>query len=197
MKRLYLDELKEGLPGISKTVGAFLVEAAVVCLTAQNHKPGVLIRLSGNYEVTFELFWRDEMTEQIRKTWKDEKEAAEYGASAIAILVLLALTKFVISERGVQMGVADYLLTTRENNANLSNLKSPSAHLEVSGIWKEHPKNTINMRLNAKKKQVKQAIEAGETVLIVVTEFGIPKAKIKWYNYEHHEDHARHGDGIL
>lgn len=190
MNQLHLDVLKEGLPGISKTVGAFLVEAAIVCLTDHGHTSGVVIHLGGDYETVFKLSWKDAITEQVRKTWKDKKEAAEYGASAIAILVLLALTKFMISERGVQMGVADYLLTTKENKANLSNLKSPIAHLEVSGIWKEHSKNSINMRLNAKEKQVKQAIEAGETILIIVTEFGIPKAKIKWYNYEHHEDHA-------
>lgn len=60
------------------------------------------------------------------------------------------------------------------------------AHLEVSGIWQEKPGNTINMRLRDKRKQVKTAIDRGETVFIIVTEFGIPKTKIKWYNYEHH-----------
>lgn len=186
MKDLHLDTLKEGLPGVTKTVGSFLAEAAALCLESNGHQSGLTIQLGGDVETSFQLFWTDVVTEQVKKTWKDKNESSEYGATAIAILVLLGLTDFIISERGIQTGTADYLLTTKENNSNLQNLKPPIAHLEVSGIWGEKPGNTINVRLRDKKKQVKAAIDRGETVFIIVTEFGIPKTKIKWYNYEHY-----------
>ena len=60
MRKLNLDILKEGVPGFSKTMGAFLAEAALVCLEENNHKSGVLLEVMGEYtETILKLFGRE------------------------------------------------------------------------------------------------------------------------------------------
>ena len=57
MRQLNLDILKQGLPGFSKTIGAYLAEAALVCLEENKHQSGVLIEITGDFQETFEIIW--------------------------------------------------------------------------------------------------------------------------------------------
>ncbi len=43
MNKLKLDELKNGLPGVSKNIAAFLVEAAVICLDQNGYRSGLIV----------------------------------------------------------------------------------------------------------------------------------------------------------
>ncbi|MBI4645081.1 MAG: hypothetical protein HY738_00435 [Bacteroidia bacterium] len=68
MQNLDLDQIKEGLPGISPIFGSFLSEASLVCLDSQCHKCGVGLAIYGAYEDKYSLIWTDQITEQIKAT---------------------------------------------------------------------------------------------------------------------------------
>ena len=154
--------------GLSAAFGTFLAEGAMVCLELNNHSGEVILQVTGHFEKQFKLIWTDKLTESVKGSWKDKKEATEYGATAIALLVVSELTDYDFFERSI--GGTDYILENKENPTEFS-------YLEISGLWKEGVGNTINMRVNLKKKQVKKAVEKHSTY-IIVTEFGVPKTKI-------------------
>lgn len=139
MRKLNLDNLKLGQPGLSKIMANLLVEATIVCLILNGHQSGVTLKVTGDIEEDFQLFWSDRITDQKIKTWRDQKEAVEYGASAIAILLIFVLEGLVIKERLSQDEIADYSLRTVLS-------EDRKGHLEVSGIWQETKSNTENGR---------------------------------------------------
>ena len=177
MKELHLNRLKEGLPGITAAIGAYLAEAAAYCLDAQGHQSGVILKVVGEYEEEFALIWTDVVDEQVKRAWADEVEATEYAATAIAILLILELTELLISQRSNQTNRTDYFLIDK----NQSHSHPPKAFLEVSGIFHEKPSNTIQMRLRTKKKNIDKIPNRREVTYIVIVEFLIPKAKMIIY----------------
>jgi len=173
MRKLNLDQLKEGLPGVTKSFGAFLAEAAMYCLEENGHQGTVQLKVTGHFEETFELIWTDKVTEDVKSTWYDVKEATEYAATAIAMLIIPVLTDFDLFKR--TRGGTDYVLGKTKSTAQNSPLDI--SYLEISGLWKEASNNTINMRVNLKKKQVKRTVIDAPS-FIVVTAFNLPKTKI-------------------
>ncbi|MEM8527650.1 MAG: hypothetical protein AAGG68_23615 [Bacteroidota bacterium] len=170
MKQIDLDQLKLGQKGITPTIAAFLVEATIFCLVESGHASGTVLKVTGDFEEEVEVHWSGELTEQMRRSWKDQREVTEYGATAIAALLLAALTNYEIISRADQGEGADYFIGIPET-------VEIKAVLEVSGIWKENSKNTLNVRVNRK---IRQLIERQTKLpsFIIVTEFGEPKAKI-------------------
>ena len=151
MKNLYLDNLKDGVSGITNAIGTFLAEAAAYCLDAQGHQPGVILKVIGDFEGEFSLHWTAVIDDKVKKAWADEKEATEYAATAIAILLIQELTDFYITKRLRQEDRADYFLEKR----NIITRNTSGALLEVSGIFEEHVQNTINARVRIKKENIR------------------------------------------
>ncbi|MBK8565832.1 MAG: hypothetical protein IPN76_21440 [Saprospiraceae bacterium] len=177
MRTLDLDDLKKGkLLGLSKNVGAFLAEAAIVCLHLNGHQNGALLKVTGAYQLDFQLIWKDDPDSDTLKNWRDLNETVEYGASAIALLLIDELTEFTFSTRAVQLGLADYMLSKKGSSFGFED-ENPAAYLEVSGILNESPVNTIDMRLNIKEKKLGNKSE-NAPIFIVIAEFSAPKAKI-------------------
>lgn len=175
MRRLNLDQLKKGQPGISESAGLFLSEAGAYCLMKNGHQRGVELYISGVEEEKLKVYWSQVLTEQMRKTWGDGEEATEYGAMGIAVLLVLKLTKYKILGRLVKGDRTDYLLGN-ENDSN-----NPVAKMEVSGILKADSNNSINKRVGIKKRQVGKIKDRAYPVYIAVTEFGQPAAKFLIY----------------
>ena len=96
---LDLNELANGLPGITPTLGGALAEAAAVCLTSQGHRQGVHLRIVGYVNDTHSLVWPD-VSEQTLRTWADSQEATEYGATAVAVLLIKLETGYLALEEG-------------------------------------------------------------------------------------------------
>lgn len=179
MKRLYLEDLTNGnIKGLSKNVSAFLFEAAIVALYLNSHEPGVVLHIEGSFQESFQVYWKITPTQSILKNWNDKKETVEYASTAIAFLLLDKLTDYYFFGRAAQDETADYLLTKKENPGNFED-GNPFAYLEVSGIWKETPGNTLNMRFNFKKRQLERQNPHNFPNVIVIAEFSIPKAKIE------------------
>ena len=176
MRKLELNILQNGLPGISKAMGAFLAEAAMVCLEKNGHRSGVELIVKGDFQEAFEVVWSDKVDTIIEGTWNDLKEVTEFGATGLALLLISKLTEFQIFERSKGDSFDFYLKKSQLNNLQ-AGIEENLALLEISGIFKEKKGNTVNMRVNIKKKQL-QNIPFDFELYIVVTEFSVPKAKI-------------------
>jgi len=121
----------------------------------------------------YEIVWTGKVTEQIKKTWNDTQEMTEYGASGVAILLILKLTKYTVIERSRKGTGFDYWLGDKNSLLPFQS----SARLEVSGILKGD--NTIfNSRVKQKLKQTFPTDSTNLPAYVVVVEFGLPKAKM-------------------
>lgn len=178
MKKLDLDELKTGIPVVSKKIGAFLVEAAAICLYLNGYESGVELKVEGEIEETLTVEWNDKITDDVLNSWNDVKEATEFGATALAILILLKYTDFTHIIRAYQGTGIDYWLGIGEHTSGTLPKDNIKGRLEISGILKESKSNTLNMRINQKIKQAKKTDDTKLPVYIVVVEFSQPKAKI-------------------
>lgn len=175
MERINLYQLAAQATGISKTVGEFLAEAAQVCLETQGHQSGTIIKIIGLHDEKVVLEWEKTLEAETLLSWKDFKEATEYGATAIALLIILHFENYNFVERLPQHSIGDYFL----KKTDLDNIeKTDEAFLEISGIFKETQQNAINLRINQKKKQLSNKPISELNVLIAVVEFSKPKAKI-------------------
>ena len=59
MSILNLDKLQEGVPGITPIVGAFCMEAAMVCLVRGGHSSGVILIVQGDFELKLKIVWKE------------------------------------------------------------------------------------------------------------------------------------------
>ena len=101
MRELNLDILKEGLPGITRATGIYLHEAILVALAKNGHRSGVLLKVEGEFETELSLIWKEDVGKAILNIWKNERDAANYGAVGIALLLMTALSRFISFELGI------------------------------------------------------------------------------------------------
>ena len=111
-------------------------------------------------------------------SWNDAREATEFGATALTILLLLKCTDFTYFIRAYQGTGIDYWLGKGTYTGNVLPTKKRKGRLEISGILKETKSNSINMRIAQKKRQSKKTDNTKLPVYIAVVEFSLPKAKI-------------------
>jgi hypothetical protein len=110
VSKLHLDKLKGGIYGISRTYGAFLAEAIAVCLISAGHKSSVNIKVEGDFDAEFELEWQEEIGAAELSSWRDLKEATEYAAMGLAILLISVLTTYGMFQRNEQGEDADFTM---------------------------------------------------------------------------------------
>jgi hypothetical protein len=122
--------------------------------------------------------WQDEITDEILSSWNDAREATEFGATALAILLLVKNTDFQHFIRAYQGTGIDYWLGKSRYNKKELPFTSRDGRLEISGILKESKGNTLNMRVTQKKKQAKRTDDTKLPVYIIVVEFSHPRAKV-------------------
>lgn len=171
---LALQQLSEGLPGITPEVGAALIQACTVCLHDRGHQDEVVLTIRGIHSRTFILRWRpQDVTDQVRRTWNDLQEATEDGAACLACLLVLKLTEFTVIERSRKKTGFDYWLG-HDNDTQLFNR---DGRLEVSGILKGTDAD-INKRVKMKINQTSRTAHLGLPALAVVIEFGNPVAHV-------------------
>ena len=178
MKKLKLDQLKKGTLGITKVVGAYLAQATAYFLELNGHKSGVVLEVDGIFQDKFELTWTDEIDDQVKRSWRDNLEATEYGAVGIAALLSESLLNLSIVERSYIGTRVDYILGQSSDDDRPFVVK---ARLEVSGIGKETAGNSIDQRIKVKLNQIKKSEDHSLPAYVIVVEFGLPRAKIIEY----------------
>lgn len=178
VSKLHIDKLKGGISGISRTYGTFLAEAIAVCMTSAGHESPVKLKVEGDFDAEFELEWQEEIGAAELSSWRDMKEATEYAAMGLAVLLISVLTIYGLFQRNEQGEDADFTMQ-KVSDANIALYDNvQKAHLEVSGIFAESLTNTVNMRISAKTKGLEKRVMPSLPVFIAIIEFSIPKAKI-------------------
>lgn len=171
---IILDELNNGLPGITKSWGSWLSEACKACFDNQEHVSGVKIIVEGIADTEYKVIWAGaEITEQVKRSWNDTQEMTEYGACGVAILLVLKLTEYTVIERSHKGTGFDYWLGDKDSEIPFQN----SARLEISGILKGN-KKLLQTRVRQKLKQTLPTDASNLPAFVVVVEFGEPRAAV-------------------
>lgn len=172
-KSMSLAALSEGMPGLTAACGQAMAEAAAVCLESRSHQPGVLLVCAGLVLEHLRVEWLP-VDDQSWRTHADMQEATEWGACAVAILVVKELTGMVVIERSKKGTGFDYWLGTKDYEG-LPFEGTP--RLEVSGIL-NGTRSQINSRMRQKKEQIGRSdhLAAG---FVAVVEFGTPIACVE------------------
>ena len=178
MRILNLDLLQEGLPGITPIVGACCMEAALVCLKKLGHSSGVLLKVEGDMDMEVKIIWTEELNPHAFSSWAEESNATNYAAMGISFLLVKELLNFSIFEESRYGTGIDYWMGKGELQEKKPTFFKKEARLEISGIYKESSSNTINMRINQKKKQITPSDNTELPGWVIVVEFSTPKSKI-------------------
>ena len=83
MRKINLNQLKQGIPGITVAYGEFLWETLAYCLVKMGHESSVYLKVLGNKEVKIELTWSGKLNKEVAATYNDELDLAEYAATAL------------------------------------------------------------------------------------------------------------------
>jgi hypothetical protein len=168
------DSLRVGKLGLSAGYGTFLAEGAAVCLYKNHHHSPSDLVLTLDASAIATLLW-NEVGSELDATWADLKEAAEYGAYAVAIVVCLQATNLTRVERCAQEGTGiDIWLT---NNRDDRGIFQHSARLEVSGIL-QGDQRRIAARLKDKLNQTKKSDDTEVPAYVAIVEFGSPEMRM-------------------
>lgn len=178
MRILNLNILQNGLPGITPVIGAFYMEAAIVSLMKKGFQSGVKLKIDGAFTEIFILEWETNLTPLQLNSWKEENHYHSAGAVALSLLLIKELLGFTIFEEGTIGTGIDYWLGKEEKIDEFNPFFKKLARLEISGIGKATSKNSVNMRINKKKKQIAQSDSTKLEGWISVVEFSTPKTKI-------------------
>jgi len=152
-----------------------MAEAALVCFDNQNHKEVISIKIEGAIadDLCFQL---EKVTERIKDNWRDLEEATEYGATCIAIWIILKFTKYQVVQRSPKKTGFDYWLDFQDSEYPFQN----RAKLEISGILKG-TKSQLKRRLKEKIKQTKRYETNSLPTYVIVIKFDEPIAKTFYY----------------
>ena len=189
---LDLSELDtDDIPGVDRHKGNDLARAAVVCLEAQNHQPGVRLTVRWMSGKSYPLTW-PVGTAQSRRSRADASEATEDGAAGIAILLTIREIGYTVVMRSRKTTGFDYWLGNRDASnvnliertatAELQHLLEDDAlivkgRLEVSGIL-QGSDSQIRARSEQKLDQTERSASTGLPAYVIVVEFGSPIAII-------------------
>lgn len=174
-KEIEIEELKHGLPGLTKVWGGFLSEASSYCLECNNHQTGIDLLLSGFIDKSCKLRWSRVTSVQVVNSWNDKEELAEYGAAGIAILEIIHFTDFTVMQRSRKGTGVDYWLCNKDEEIPFRQ----SARMEVSGIL-HGSKRDIEQRLRGKINRITKPTLEGSSlpVYIIIVEFSRPITKM-------------------
>ncbi|HYV35337.1 MAG TPA: hypothetical protein VE988_06515 [Gemmataceae bacterium] len=168
---LSLDDLTMKLRHLSPVGAQMMAEAAIVCLENQKHEKGIRLTVYGDITAKCSLHWSDSANVGQTSFWNDLDEATEYGATAVAVLLVGALRGYTVVERSRKGTGFDWWLGSDDE------LFQAKARLEVSGILNGTIKR-INARVKARLAQAARSIESALPLYVVVVEFGSPRARV-------------------
>lgn len=168
---IVLDDIKDGMEGITPVWGAFMFEACVVTLKRLEHNnSGTQLNVIGDHKINVTLTWDDIYNEQINNSWMNQDEATEHGAECIAVLLALNLTDYTVIQRSKKYNGFDYWLGKKNTP-----LFQDKARLEISGIYKNV--SELDRRYKIKLTQTDQSDHLKIPAYIGIVEFSQPIAK--------------------
>ena len=169
-KTLNLEQLAQGLDGITPRAGGSLAEACAVCMETKGHTPGVQLKVYGTWDDTFFLKWRA-ATEQARRSWNDLPFAAEQGGYGLAILLIRELVGLGAIERSRKGTGFDYWLGEKDKQPFQN-----KARLEVTGTI-DSSVSQVDYKGKKKLKQTNRS-DGEFPAYVVVVEYSLPLSKV-------------------
>ncbi len=143
-----------------------IAESCAVCLEEQRHTPGVVLEIRGLADAESQLRWKT-LASGISDTYADAEVATEYGAIAIALLTVKAITDYTVVRRSMKGTGFDYWLSRAGEPPYRHD-----ARLEISGL-----RAADGRRLQARIRQKARQTDRSDGVLpalIAVVEFSHP-----------------------
>ena len=175
-RELDLENLASGLGGLNPRVTGFYAEAAAICLSEEGHRNGQLLTVHGIIKDLVRLLW-DALPDQAFNSWKDQEVATEFGAVAIALLLIEEFTEYTVRMQSRKRTGFDYLLGLKSGDGGDA---SPDgfARLEVSGI-RNGRFGDIQRRLHQKLARA-QRFDQSLSIFVIVVEFGGPRSLVEF-----------------
>ena len=177
METLDLERIRDGFPGITPAYGEMLLEACLVCLEKQGHKPGTILNVFGDWNVDVELRWDTTVNDQMRRTWDNQNEMTEYAAVCLVTLLVNQLTDYTIVRKAREGYGIDFLLGSKSSKYS-EELLVQEGRLEVSGIF-SGTKTQIKKRFQLKLIQTSQSDSTNLPVIIGISEFSEPQTRLE------------------
>jgi hypothetical protein len=174
MDEINLEEITRGYCGLTKEWGAFLLQGCIATLSRHDHPKDFQMELTGARRKTirFKYRWKRRMR-QIFRSWGNQKQATEFGAACIGILLALKFEQYEVIESSMIGSGIDYWIGFSDRKGILFQKK---ARLEVSGIF-EGSQAELDNRFNEKCGQTRVSDDSGLPAFISVTEFSRPVSK--------------------
>lgn len=166
-----IDDIKNGMPGISPIEGADLLENCTVMLHRSGHISPTCLTLNGLVANNVLVQWTDTFNDQLDRTYADHAANTERAAVCISVLLSKSITNYTVIMRSRKGTGFDYYLGNEDDISF-----QPKARLEVSGIEKESDKNTVSSRFKQKCNQVSPTDDTLLPAYISIVEFSNPKA---------------------
>jgi hypothetical protein len=171
--KLELESLRDGIPVLTDAAAGFYKENCMVCLHYGGHTSGVsLTTIYGKNQYGIEIHWSGEVTEHLLRAYADRNKVVDFGACAIALLLIRELTEYTAVEQSVIGTTIDYYLAPKSQVQDDILIFNNKIRLEVSGILSENEGNTVDSRIKDKRRRLKQL--ENDTTFIIVTEFSQP-----------------------
>lgn len=160
------------VPNLSPEIIICKGKAAAVCLQNVGKQTGVELQVTGSIVNTIGLNWF-ELAECDFNSYADSQETTEWGAEAIAFIVVNEFTEYQVIKRSYKGTGFDYMLADKECKL----FQGTQAKLEVSGIQNLKNPSDLKSRVNQKVTQASQKFK-NLPVLVIVTAFSTPKAEV-------------------
>lgn len=180
-RNLNLDDWTKGIPVVSNRAAGYFIEACMVCFDSQNHKSGVaLIAKTDDAEYCYNIHWQQPVTEELNRNYGGNRnKTTEFGAAAIALMLIHDLTEYTAVEEAFVGSTVDYFLAPKDVADAIDDtliFNHTRAYCEIRGIRKEERGNTI---LGALRKKIKRLNTPQDLpAYIVIVEFGQPFSRI-------------------
>lgn len=167
------------IPGITKVQVAQHIQACIICLDHNSHRSGVELAIKmARRNDYIRLHWDEIVDDQMRRAWADLQEATEYGATAIAILLVLRNTEYTIIQRTAKGPGFDYWLLEEKNYDENDPFPEGTARLEISGMIDSDKDSEIKARVRDKIKQTEKSDNMKIPAVVVVVAFHQPEAHL-------------------
>lgn len=168
-----LDNLKQGILGITPEWCSFLYQAGIICLNRNGHETETKIGVNGDYKEEISITWGDKITQEMQGSWNDQDEATEYGAMGMSLILTQKYTGYTHAERSAKGTGFDYWLGNKRND--IFTLFKGMCRLEISGIFNGDDAE-IRRRTEVKIEQTKKTDHLGIPAIVSIIEFSRPKA---------------------
>ena len=171
---LDLDQLTIEIPALTESFAGQMQTAILMCFQPHCHSSGILCDLKDLEETldTVEIKWKNSYSERIRRAFGEPRNAAERAGEGIAILTILAFTKYTAIERAPIGSGFDFWLGLREGADSF--IFQRDARLEVKGVSDAEFPSEITREVRKGIKQTKRSDNTWLPAFVIVTEFSRP-----------------------